>query len=486
MMMKIFAALAVVAITTGASMLKFQDSAGTCTMEKVGGAIEVANCDLKFPAFSDGIAATTSAHATSIADLAAAVDILEDKFTYLNKACPAGLGGAIGVGVNTNYMKSDGTQYTFGENLDVGCSPGYVPNTVTLRCHFDGWYESDGVTKATSSSEPSCVVYKCPAESLTYGGTTITFPETVNRHLNTNYIQTLACPSTHHGSITRKCHYNMDTWSATEGNCEEKTCPAITYMGHSFVSKNQGESHLTQNCDAGYTGTINVNCGASCSANSAGECTFSTSNNCNKICSIPADTSTASFDCSGTQTQGNSCTQSCKSGFTGSATTRHCQTDGSWSGSNPSCTAVPSWTLDHSADHVWVRPCYGYTWGTRNGYYSSMAASDATCRAEAEAVGNKYYGTWYFNGAYGQPTNRGVYCWKAATKPSSVCTWSHGNYYGVKGWNWVKNSRRLSEVGDMAEMAEMSNGVSQIMDSADHEIRNGGMEEAIESAKYGM
>jgi hypothetical protein len=141
---------------------------------------------------------------------------------------------------------------------------------------------------------------------------------------------------------------------------------------------------------------------------------------------------------------------------------------------------VPSWTLDHSADHLWIRPCYGFTWGIRDGDYSSMAASDATCRAEAEAAGDKYYGTWYLNGIGRTPTNKGVYCWKAADKNLPLCSY---HITGVKGWNWVKNSRRLSEVG---EMAEMSNGVSQIMDSADHEIRNGGMEEAIESAKYGM
>jgi hypothetical protein len=225
-MMKLLA-FALVAVASAESVLEFKDASDVvCAITKNGDSLDITNCDLKFPSHSEGIEALTSGHATSISDLSAAVDNLKDKFTYLNKACPAGINGAkAGVGVNTNYLKSNGKAHVFGENLEIGCLPGYVPDTRTLRCHFDGWYESDGVTKATKSSEPTCVAYKCPAESLTYGGAKVNFPATLNRHLNPNgYIQTKPCPSSHHGSITRRCHYNSDTWSATEGNCQEKKC----------------------------------------------------------------------------------------------------------------------------------------------------------------------------------------------------------------------------------------------------------------------
>jgi hypothetical protein len=109
-----------------------------------------------------------------------------------------------------------------------------------------------------------------------------------------------------------------------------------------------------------------------------------------------------------------------------------------------------------------------------------MANADAICRKEAEAVGNKYYGTWW----YGKDS-RGLYCWKSATKPSSVCTWSYGYYATVKSRNWVKSSRRLTEIASPQEAA-MEDFVD-VMDSADHEDRSHETaEEALEVAKYGQ
>jgi hypothetical protein len=355
---------------------------------------------------------------------------------------------------NTGVNLSPLSGLMTAQSATIGCSQGYIPATTEMSC----W--GDRVIRGT---QPTCNPFKCQAQTMTFARAhqahhTMTFPETISKTLNpSGYSVSRACPASHTGhggSITMTCHANSEQFTQT-GNCgSEKLCPSVTHSagGTTFSFEAKVQNHpLTQthNCPSGYTGSLSATC-------NAGSTSLSITGSCLRVC--PAlSTGTGFTGCSQRDESSGSCTQSCSSPYSGSATSRSCQSNGAWSGSAPSCSTpapvpapvVTGW-ITMANDHL--RSCAGANlhWGFASGDYME-------CRKWANDIGSRYYAMW----TYGTQTACEASTWLCAVHYNYQAMGFHSFHNGQRSSRRLEESEE-SEAGVTSLTAEQSSASASL------------------------
>ena len=205
------------------------------------------------------------------------------------------------------------------------CESGYsVTGSDTRTCQADGLW---------SGSEPTCSIVTCPP--LSAAGTL-----SVNSQKMTyNSVATYSCETGHSmsGSITRICQAD-GTWSVSEPICSIVTCPPLFTTSPVTVSATNitYNSNATYSCEIGYsmTGFYSRTCQA--------DGTWSGSEPTCSIVTCLAPTPPSQLSVIAPNNSYNSdATYSCEIGYSLSGSdTRTCQADGTWNGSEPTCSIV--------------------------------------------------------------------------------------------------------------------------------------------------
>lgn len=419
-----------VATAMGASSLEFKDTDGVCSMQKSGNTISVVDCDLSLhnsnyasvaAGLNDITGHKSEYHPTeeSINGIISEINGLKSFIEYVKVPCTTS-----GMTANRGVSFSPLANKVTGDDATLSCGDGFKTASTTMGCFADGF----------RGAQPTCNPYVCPAETLNFdGGASVAFSATENRHLNpSGWSVTKTCPNSHTGSITRECHYNSEAWS-TSGTCIEKACPAVNFYGQNFASLTHGNSHSVS-CPSGYTGTITVNCAANTNV-------FATSHTCQRICN--ALSAQGNHNGCSQATEGASCSISCNSGFTGSATTRQCGSDGAWSSSNPSCSLVSSWNLHTTYSNGLVIPDnYNSYGGFHHTGTTSKSAAYAYCKQRTEAHGGTEFSLWNVN------RSNTWYCFGGNTPGNNAWGLYWNPWNGQESFYYTKGGRRLTEADE--------------------------------------
>jgi len=215
---------------------------------------------------------------------------------------------------------------TRGSTAVYSCDTGYnLSGSKTRTCQPDGTW---------NVAEPSCTIVDCGALGNPTNGTatvtTTTYGSTAAYSCNTGF--GLA------GTSPRTCQADA-TWSGTAPTCSPADCPTapspsngkVTTSGTSFGST------ATYSCNPGYN--LSSTAGRTCLADG----TWSgTTPGCTPVdCGLPPGLGYTGSVSSSATIYGSTATYTCSQGYsmTG-AKTRTCQTDGTWSGTIPSCNVV--------------------------------------------------------------------------------------------------------------------------------------------------
>jgi len=255
------------------------------------------------------------------------------------------------------------------------CDPGYsLSGSTTLTCQSDGTWDG---------TPPSCTIVDCggltdpgngsvSASSTTYGST-------ADYTCNPGYGVS--------GTSPRTCQAD-GTWSGAAPTCSPADCPTVTSPSNGFVGTTGTTFGATANysCQTGYvlSGTAARTCQA--------DGTWSgTTPACTPIdCYQPAGILNGKVNATYT-TWGSIASYICDSGYsmTG-ASTRTCQSDGTWSGTPPICTLVDCGTAPSISNGTLLN-AYATTYDSTasytcaTGYLFSSLATTSTCQAD---------GTW--------------------------------------------------------------------------------------------
>jgi hypothetical protein len=357
-------------------------------------------------------------------------------------------------GVNLDALSGAQT----GNRRTATCHAGHHTASSEMRCFVDEVFRG---------GQPVCNPYKCPGEDLTFTDShgfsgTLSFPETINARLNNQHTHTIQCPNTHEGSITRTCGIDAETWTES-GSCVEKVCPAINVnIGGTnvyFSEQGQRTSTTTKACPSGYNGDVTVDCVAASS-------TFSTSNSCVRTCSGLAESGNAN-GCAAS-TEGNTCTQSCNQGYEGSATSRTCGTDGSWSGSAPSCAIpAPAWTSLYAAKGGVGLHLAGYPGGgdVRDYGWACTRTSIESCKDFCDSHNKQFCSGYTLPSSYNCAAGKArLVCWAGDHDGmhynSAYYTWAPSNL-------WEKTGRRLVESEESYEAVAINTAAVQEFDNSD-------------------
>ncbi|XP_078581988.1 E-selectin-like [Branchiostoma floridae x Branchiostoma japonicum] len=255
------------------------------------------------------------------------------------------------------------------------CNPGYnIVGDSTLTCQTDlSW----------SGSSPTCTVGQCP--SLT--------PPSNGAVSGSNYLGrmvTFTCHSGYNlvGVSTLTCQTDL-SWSGSSPTCTAVQCPVLTTPTNGDVSGGNSYGDVaTFTCNSGYSlsGPATLTCqadatwGGASPTCQAGQCPSLTH-------PLNGDVST------GSNNLGDVATFTCHSGYDiVGGSTRTCQTDLSWSGSSPTCTAVqcPVLTSPSNGDMSGTNVYGGgpITFSCDTGY-NLVGASTLTCQADGTWSGSQ-------------------------------------------------------------------------------------------------
>jgi hypothetical protein len=262
---------------------------------------------------------------------------------------------------------------TYGATATYSCIAGYGPSGSSTRtCGADGMW---------SGTAPACVVANCPALASPTGGS-VSAPT-----LTVNSTATYACGAGYDiaGAATRTCQAN-GSWSGMAPTCTIKNCGALTAPANGAVSDPTTTygATATYSCDAGYAASGGVNRTCQADGTWSGTVAACTIKNCGVLTS-PTNGSVTDP----TTTYGASATYACTAGYNlvGSAT-RTCQADGTWSGGTPSCAlkdcgalaAPTNGSVSDPATTVGATATYSCVMG-----YGPSGSSTRTCQTD---------GTW--------------------------------------------------------------------------------------------
>jgi hypothetical protein len=264
---------------------------------------------------------------------------------------------------------------TSGSTAAYSCDPGYsLSGRTTLTCQSDGTWDG---------TPPSCTIVDCggltdPSNGLVSAATT-TYGSTADYTCNPGYGLS--------GTSPRTCQAD-GTWSGTAPTCSPADCPTVSSPSNGFVGTTGTTFGATANysCQTGYVllGTATRTCQA--------DGTWSgTTPTCTPIdCYQPAGILNGKVNATYT-TWGSIASYTCNSGYsmTG-ASTRTCQSDGTWSGTLPICTLVDCGTAPSISNGTLLN-AYATTYGSTasytcaTGYLFSSGTTTRTCQAD---------GTW--------------------------------------------------------------------------------------------
>ncbi|XP_066300403.1 CUB and sushi domain-containing protein 3-like [Branchiostoma lanceolatum] len=220
-------------------------------------------------------------------------------------------------------------------------------------------------------------------------------------------VATFTCNSGYNmvGGSTRTCQTDL-TWSGSSPTCTAVQCPALTAPTNGAVGGTNSYGDVaTFTCDTGYglAGASTRTCQA--------DTTWSGTSPTCTVGQCPALASPTNGAVSGSNSLGDVATFTCNSGYNmAGGSTRTCQTDLTWSGSSPTCTAVQCPAL--------TAPTNGAVSGT-NSYgdvatftcdpgYGLVGASTRTCQADTTWSGISPTCTVGQCPAPTSPTNGGV------------------------------------------------------------------------------
>jgi len=214
---------------------------------------------------------------------------------------------------------------TYDSNATYSCATGYsMTGFKTRTCQVDGTW---------SGSEPTCSIVTCPALSASV-------PLYVNAAtLTYNSNATYSCAIGYYviGFDTRTCQAD-GTWSGSEPTCSIVMCPPLSVTSPLLVSAPTltYNSNVTYFCAVGYL--MSRSNPRTCQADG----TWSDSEPTCSIVTCPPLSPASPLRVSAINITYNSvATYFCETGhsLTGSDTST-CQADGSWSGSEPTCSIV--------------------------------------------------------------------------------------------------------------------------------------------------
>jgi hypothetical protein len=214
---------------------------------------------------------------------------------------------------------------TVGNTAEYACTTGYGPSGSSTRyCLANGTW---------SGVAPSCVPANCPGLPSPPNGLVsapaLTYSSTATYSCSDGYQLTSAA--------TRTCQAD-GTWSGSAPTCVAVDCGALTDPSNGKVSAatTTYNSTATYSCSMGYN--LSDTTPRTCQANkqwsgSAPICVL-------VDCGPPASPSNGNVTAQATK-YGSTASYSCSFGYTLSGTaTRTCQADGSWSDTEPTCSAV--------------------------------------------------------------------------------------------------------------------------------------------------
>jgi hypothetical protein len=264
---------------------------------------------------------------------------------------------------------------TSGSPAVYSCDPGYsLSGSKTLTCQSDGTWDG---------TPPSCTIVDCggltdPGNGSTSVSTT-TYGSTADYTCNLGYGLS--------GTSPRTCQAD-GTWSGTAPTCSPADCPTVTSPSNGFVGTTGTTFGATANysCQTGY-----VLSGAASRTCQADGTWSGTTPACTQIdCYQPAGILNGRVNATYT-IWGSIASYTCDSGYsmTGSFT-RTCQSDGTWSGTPPTCTLVDCGTAPSISNGTLLN-AYATTYGSTasytctTGYFFSGSSTTRTCQAD---------GTW--------------------------------------------------------------------------------------------
>ncbi|XP_065298655.2 CUB and sushi domain-containing protein 3-like isoform X2 [Dermacentor albipictus] len=239
--------------------------------------------------------------------------------------------------------------FNFPNFVNFTCNPGYH-----LVTHDDQKWDPSYQVYCTSSGKwsrpaPKCVEVVCPQPTPIANGQVSPSKPIFRENDAIQY--TCDQPYLLNGDATRRCQ-NDATWSGDEPICETPgatTCPRPGSIVNGAVDVPPGtlgvNAKIRYRCDAGYTlvGVAERVCqGDGSWSNSEPVCQAAVA----KTCPTPASITNGAVDVPpGTLGVNTKVRYQCNAGYMlVGVTERVCQMDGSWSGVEPNCQAIPAVT----------------------------------------------------------------------------------------------------------------------------------------------
>lgn len=336
-----------------------------------------------------------------------------------------------------------------GDVATFTCNAGYsLSGMATLTCRADGSW---------SGSAPTCTPNPCtpltpPANGMV-SRTTGSTGDVATYSCNMGYSLS--------GSASRTCQASGN-WSGTAPTCQANACPTLSPPTNGMVSPTSGTTGTvaTYSCSTGYAlvGTATRTCQAS--GDWSGSAPTCQGNFCSPDLTAPTH-GTVSHTMRRT---GQAATFSCDAGYTlvGNATLT-CQPDGSWSHSAPTCmantcspnlTAPTNGTVDRTSGTTGQTATYGCNLGYQlvgtaartcqtNGSWSGSAP---TCPGGVWAVGSGAIRSWNGSTWVTAPSPTTAWMWDV-WGPSASLAWAVGTDGTIIRWNgseWALEASRPS------------------------------------------
>ncbi|XP_078583742.1 CUB and sushi domain-containing protein 3-like [Branchiostoma floridae x Branchiostoma japonicum] len=210
---------------------------------------------------------------------------------------------------------------TYQDVATFTCDPGYnLAGSPTLTCQADTTW---------SAASPTCTAGLCPTLTPPTNGA-------VSGSNSLGNMATYTCNSGYNlvGGPSRTCQTDL-TWSGSSPTCAAVQCPALTAPTNGGVSGgNTYEDVATFTCDPGYNlaGSPTLTCQA--------DTTWSAASPTCTIGQCPALTAPTNGAVTGSNSFGDTITFTCDPGYImAGSSTLACQSDLTWDGSPPTCSA---------------------------------------------------------------------------------------------------------------------------------------------------
>ncbi|XP_035690033.1 CUB and sushi domain-containing protein 3-like [Branchiostoma floridae] len=312
----------------------------------------------------------------------------------------------------TNGGVSGGNSY--GDVATFTCDSGYsLSGSATLTCQADTTW---------SAASPTCAAGLCPVLTPPTNGA-------VSGSNSLGDVATFTCNSGYNlvGGSTRTCQTDL-TWSGSSPTCTAVQCPALTAPTNGGVSGgNSYGSMATFTCDAGYSlsGSATLTCQA--------DTTWSAASPTCTIGQCPAATAPTNGAVTGSNSFGDTITFTCDPGYNmAGPSTLTCQSNLAWDGSPPTCSAgqCPAPTPPTNGGVTGTYSLGDTVTFTCNTGYNMAGSSTLTCQTDLTWGGSPPTCTAVQCPALTAPTNGGV---SGGNSFGNVATFTCDSGYNLAG-----------------------------------------------------